>query len=105
MAEDGEDGLFRWGQRSLDPGAAKLQLRVALEEMPGDAGAQGDGAVEAIRGCTRRFIACGAEDMRIQDEKNTRLVLARELAHHQRAETRGCFPVDMAGAVGRHVIA
>src|SRR6267378_6463296 len=105
MAEDGEDGLLCWGEKSLYSGAAELQLRVTLEEMPGDAGAQGDGALEAIGGGARRFIGCGGEGMRIQDEKNARFVLARELAHHQRAETCGRFPVDMAGAVGRHVIA
>src|SRR5882762_928624 len=105
MAEDGEDGLFCWRQRSLDPGAAELQLRVALEEMPGDAGAQGDGALEAICGGARRFIGCGGEGVRIQDEEDTCFVLAREFAHHQRAETSGCFPVDMASAVGRYVIA
>jgi len=86
------------------PGAAELQLCVALEEMPGDAGAQGDGALEAIGGGARRFIGCGGEGVRIQDEKNTRFVLAREFAHHQRAETCGRFPVDMASAVGGHVI-
>src|SRR6267142_3859767 len=105
MAEDREDGLFCWSQRSLDPGAAELQLRVALEEMPGDAGAQGDGALEAISGDARRFVGWGGEGVRIQDEEDARFVLARELSHHQRAETRRCFPVDMAGAVGRHVIA
>src|SRR5712672_759284 len=105
MAEDGEDGLFCWRQRSFDPGAAELELRVALEEMPGDAGAQSDGALEAIGGGARRFVGCGADDVRIQDEENARFVLAGELAHHQRAETRGRFPVDMASAVGRHVTA
>src|SRR5712671_6696907 len=104
MAEDGEYGLFRWGQGSFHAGAAELQLCVVLEEVPGDAGAQRNGALEAIGGDARRFVACGAEDVRIQDEKNTRLVLARKLAHHQRAETRGRFPVDMASAIGRHVI-
>src|SRR5882762_6631 len=105
MAEDGEYGLFCWGQGSFHAGATELQLCVALEEMPGDAGAQSDGALEAIGGGARRFIAYGAEDVRIQDEKNARFVLAGELSHHQRAEPRGCFPVNMASAVGRHVVA
>src|SRR5712675_571196 len=105
MAEDGEDGLLCWRQRSLDSGAAELELCVTLEEMPGDAGAQGDGALEAIGGGARHFIGCSGEDVRIQDEKNACFVLARELAHHQRAETRGRFPVDVASAVSWNVVA
>src|SRR5260370_6086803 len=52
VAQNCEDDLVGVGERSLNAGAAELQGKVALVKMPGQAGADGDGALETIVRCS-----------------------------------------------------
>ncbi len=51
VPENCEDDLVGVGESSLNAGAAELQGKVALVKMPGQAGADGDGALEPIVCC------------------------------------------------------
>src|SRR5260370_1123896 len=89
MTKNGENIFFRGREWSFHAGAAELQQRVALKEMPSHAGAQCNGALEAI-GCDLRHSANdGNRDVRIEHEEHASVIFACELSHHQRAEARG----------------
>src|SRR6266478_1719315 len=103
VTKNRENIVFRRRERSFHPSAAELQQRVSLEEVPCDAGAQRDSALETIGDDLRKFAR--RRDVGIQHQKHTTLVFTCEFAHHQRAETRGRFPMDMARAVGWHIVA
>src|ERR1700740_2255971 len=72
--------------------------------MPGNTGAQCDRALEALAGGLRCCARLSSENVRIQYEQHARLILASELANHQRAQPRGSFPMNMARAVRGDVI-
>src|SRR5260370_36788604 len=97
MAQDGENGFFRRRERGFHVGAAELQQSVALEEMPGDAGAKGDRALEAVPryspgGGFRRSGGANREGVGIQPEKHPGIFLRPELPNQSRAEARRGFP-------------
>src|SRR5579859_1055945 len=72
--------------------------------MPGDAGAQSDGALESVIQRSASFYRSIA-GMRIEYQENAAIVLAREFTHHQRSGASRSFPMHVAGAVGRNVFA
>ena len=117
MPQDGENVFFRGGKRGLQTRAAKLQLRVALKKMPGNAGAQSYGALEALRHRSRhgrllrsplrsqrapprRPAMCGSRTSSTRQSSSR--VNSRTISE---PETRRGFPVNMARAVGGNVIA
>src|SRR5882724_5192946 len=72
--------------------------------MPGNSGASGDGALEAFAGqcfAVSRQLAW----MRIKNQQDAEIVLAREFTDHQRAGAGGGFPMHVAGAVCGNVFA
>src|SRR5438876_10036066 len=100
MAQYGENILVRGGDGQVETRAAELQLRTALEKMPGEAGAKSDGTLEArianIRG--RRYFVSGRE-MRIENEEHAKIFLMSKFADHQISKTRGGFPMHVPRAV------
>src|SRR5579859_1659812 len=106
MLQDGKDIFVGGADGQFKAGAAKLQLRAALEKMPGEAGAERDGALEArIANFRRGRNFASRRKMRIEHEQNAKIFFVREFADHQIAEARGRFPVDVARAVVRKIFA
>src|SRR5260370_31873102 len=56
MPEHGEDVFFRGSEGRLQSRSAELEQRVALEEMPRNACAQRDRALESLGGLLRRGV-------------------------------------------------
>src|SRR5258708_25392295 len=105
MTKNGENIFCGGREWRFHAGAAELQQRVALKEMPSHAGAQCNGALEAIGGDLRHSANDGNRDVRIEHEEHASVIFACEFAHHQRAETRGRFPMNMARGVRWHIVA
>jgi len=68
------------------PALRNCQQRIVFVKVPGQAGADGDGALEALAGRRHfRFQTGGffRGQMRIENEQDTAVVLAGEFADHQ----------------------
>src|SRR6202041_3078574 len=91
-----EDDFVGFDELSFKAGSAKLQDGVAFVEVPGQGGAHCYRALEA--GVS--FFGCEAcRRVRIQNEYDAAVILASELAHHQRTKARRRFPVHVTRAV------
>ena len=84
--------------------AAKFEQNAAFVETPGDCGAKRNRALEAVF-FSARSIGQSGEAVRVKDEQDAAIIFASKFTDHQRAETGGSFPVDVASAVRGDVIA
>jgi len=108
VLENGENKFVGGGEKSFHPGGTELQQRVLFVKVPGQAGANGDGALEMFVDRRDRVLHPGKfllRQMRIENEEDTAIVFAGEFTNHQGTGTRGSFPVNVARAVRGDVTA
>src|SRR5580765_567695 len=102
MPQDIENHFVGFDERSFKARGAELQDGIAFVEVPGQRGAHGYGAVET----DLRFLGIEAgRHVRVEDQNDAAIILTGELADHQRAQSRGSFPVYVARTVSRLVVA
>src|SRR5256885_920371 len=86
MLENCENDFVGGSERSFHTGAAELQQRIVFVKVPNQAGADGDGALEAlVRRRLSRFQTGGffRGQMRIENQQDAAVIFAREFADHQ----------------------
>ena len=86
------------------PTPRNSQQSAAFVETPGHCGAKGNRALESVFFGARRSGQSG-KAVGIKNEQDAAIVFAREFADHQGTEASGSFPVDVASAVRRNIIA
>ena len=104
MAKNEENVVGGGSERSLDSNTAKFEQGAALVEAPGNGGAKGNRALETVFFAARRR-GQSRKAVRVKDEEDAAVIFASEFADHQGAESSGSFPVDVASAIGGHIIA